>query len=54
MQVIVTLTAALVLWIVAWAFGIKAFDAFLAVLAIVLVSFTARLLSPFVRQQLGR
>jgi len=29
MIVLVTLTVGLVLWIVAWAFGIKAFDAFL-------------------------
>ncbi len=29
MTVLVTLTVGLVLWIVAWAFGVKAFDAFL-------------------------
>lgn len=54
MQVLVSITVALILWIVAWTFGIKALDAFLAVLAIALVSLTARLVSPYIRQQLGR
>ncbi|HEV2075861.1 MAG TPA: hypothetical protein VGR10_06450 [Thermoleophilaceae bacterium] len=54
MQVIVALTAALAFWITAWAFGIGAFDAFLVVIAVLLVSFTARLVRPFVREQLGR
>ena len=31
MIVLVTLTVGLVLWIVAWSYGIKAFDAFLFV-----------------------
>jgi hypothetical protein len=52
--VIVTMTIALMLWVVAWALGINAFDGFMAVIAVLLVAFTARLLAPFVRQQLGR
>ncbi len=54
MAILVSLTAGLAFWIVAWAFGIKALDAFLVVVAILLVAFTTRLLTPFVREQLGR
>jgi hypothetical protein len=52
--ILLALTAGLAFWIVAWAFGIKALDAFMVVLALLLVAFTARLVTPFVKQQLGR
>ncbi len=54
MAILLALTAGLMFWIAAWAFGVKALDGFLVVLALLLVAFTARLLSPFVKQQLGR
>ncbi len=54
MAILVSLTAALSFWIVAWSFGIKALDAFLVVVAVLLVAFTSRLVTPFVKQQLGR
>ena len=54
MGVLVTLTVGLVWWICAWAFGIKAFDAFLLTVAMVVVAATARLYMPFVNQLLGR
>ena len=54
MGLLAALTAGLAFWIVAWAFGIKAIDGFLVVLAILLVAFTTRLIAPFVREQLGR
>jgi hypothetical protein len=54
MQVVVSLTVGLVIWIVGWSIGIKALDAFFVVVAIMLVSFTARLTAPWVREQLGR
>ncbi|MBA2567215.1 MAG: hypothetical protein ACR2IN_00310 [Thermoleophilaceae bacterium] len=54
MALLVALTAGLAIWIVAWAFGIKALDGFLVVIALLLVAFTARLVAPFVREQLGR
>jgi hypothetical protein len=54
MGVIVAMTIALMLWVIAWGLGINAFDGFMAVLAVLLVAFTARLLAPFVRQQLGK
>lgn len=38
MMVLVTFTVGLVLWILAWAFGIKAFDAFLFTAFITLVA----------------
>ncbi len=54
MIVLVALTVGLVWWIAAWAFGIKAFDAFLVVLAIMVTAVAVRLLTPFVKEQLGR
>jgi len=52
--VLVALTVGLVFWIVAWAFGIKAFDAFLVTVALVMIAVTTRLVMPFVNQLLGR
>jgi hypothetical protein len=54
MSVLVALTVGLVFWITAWAFGIKAFDAFLVTVALTITAATARLLAPFVNQLLGR
>lgn len=54
MGLIVTLTAALALWITAWTLGIKAFDAFMAVVAVMVLAVAVRLLTPFVKEQLGR
>jgi hypothetical protein len=54
MSVLVALTVGLVFWIAAWAFGIKSFDAFLVTVALVVVAAAARLISPFVKQLLGR
>jgi Mn2+/Fe2+ NRAMP family transporter len=53
-SVLVALTVGLVWWIVAWALGIKAFDAFLLTLALVVGAATARIAAPFVQQLLGR
>ena len=50
---LVALTVGLVFWIAAWAFGIKAFDAFLLTVAL----WSARrpsMSKPFVDQLLGR
>ena len=46
MSVYVALTVGLVWWITAWAFGIKAFDAFLLTVALV-VAAAARMIKPF-------
>ena len=54
MGVLVALTAALALWIVAWTFGVKALDGFLVVVAILVIAFTARLIAPVLREQFGR
>ena len=54
MLVLVALTVALVFWIVAWAFGVHAFDAFLVVVAVLVTAFAVRMVTPFVRRQLGR
>jgi Mn2+/Fe2+ NRAMP family transporter len=54
MAVLVTLTVGLVWWIVAWAFGIKAFDAFLLTVAMTLAAYTVVAVKPYVHQMLGR
>jgi hypothetical protein len=54
MGVIVALTVGLVFWIAAWAFGMKAFDAFLVTVALTITAATARIAAPFVNQLLGR
>ena len=54
MAVLVALAVGLVFWITAWAFGIKAFDAFLVTVLLVVSAAAARLLSPFLKQLLRR
>jgi Mn2+/Fe2+ NRAMP family transporter len=52
--VLVVLTVGLVFWIVAWAFGAKAFDAFLVTMLLVVSAAAVRAVSPVVKQLLGR
>jgi divalent metal cation (Fe/Co/Zn/Cd) transporter len=54
MVVLVALTVGLVWWIAAWAFGIKAFDAFLVTIALVVGAAAYRMVKPFVDQLMGR
>lgn len=54
MGVLVAFTVGLVFWITAWSFGIKAFDAFLVTLALLVGAVAMRLLRPFLDQLLGR
>ncbi len=54
MAVLVALTVGLVWWISAWAFGIKAFDAFLLTAALVVGAAAFQMMKPFVDQLLGR
>jgi Mn2+/Fe2+ NRAMP family transporter len=54
LSVLVALTVGLVFWIVAWSLGAKAFDAFLVTVLLVVVAATARMVSPFMKQLLGR
>lgn len=54
MAVLVALAVGLVWWISAWAFGIKAFDAFLLTLALVIGAAAFQMLKPFLNQMLGR
>lgn len=54
MGILVALTVGLMLWVAAWAFGVHALDGIMVVIAILVVAFTAHLLAPFVRRQLGR
>jgi hypothetical protein len=52
--VLVALTVGLVWWISAWAFGIKAFDAFLLTVVFVVSAAAWRLLKPHLDNALGR
>jgi len=52
--VYVTLVIGLVWWIAAWAFGIKAFDAFLLTAALVVGAAAYVIVKPFMDRLLGR
>jgi membrane protein implicated in regulation of membrane protease activity len=52
--VLVTLTVGLVWWVVAWSFGIKAFDAFLVTMFLVVSAAAYVLIKPFLDRLLGR
>lgn len=54
MAVLVALTVGLVWWICAWAFGVKAFDAFLLTVALVVGAAAVQMVKPFLDQVLGR
>lgn len=54
MAVLVALTIGLVWWITAWAFGIKAFDAFLLTAALVVGAAAFQMVKPFLDRMLGR
>ena len=54
MIVYVTLVIGLVWWIAAWAFGIKAFDAFLLTAAMVVGAAAYVIVKPFLDRVLGR
>ena len=49
MQIYVATVIGLVLWIVLWAFDVKALDSFLLTIAIVLGATVAWMVGPFVR-----
>jgi hypothetical protein len=46
MGLVLTTTAGLCLWIVLWAMAVKAFDAFLLTLGMVILAVTARMILP--------
>ena len=54
MIVLVALTVGLVWWITAWAFGVKAFDAFLVTAFLVVSAAAYLLIKPFIDQLMGR
>ena len=47
MMTLVALTIGLVAWIVLWAIGAKAFDAFMITVLIAVVAVTLRMLAPY-------
>lgn len=54
MIVLVTLTVGLIWWVAAWAFDIKAFDAFLLTVLLVVIAAAYTMAKPFIDQLLGR
>ena len=54
MGIIVALLVGLVWWITAWAFGVKAFDAFLLTAALVVGAAAFQMMKPHLNQLLGR
>jgi hypothetical protein len=52
--ILVTLTIGLIWWVAAWAFGVKAFDAFLLTVAMVVAAAAVHIAKPYVDQMLGR
>ena len=54
MAVLVALLVGLVWWICAWAFGVKAFDAFLLTVALLVGAAAFQMMKPFLDQLLGR
>ncbi len=52
MIVLVTFTVGMVFWVVAWAFGIKAFDAFLVPALLTFMAAGVRLAQPHVQRLL--
>jgi hypothetical protein len=47
MGIVVATTIGLIIWIVLWAIGAKAFDAFIITVLIALVAATVRMLVPY-------
>jgi hypothetical protein len=47
MGLVVATTFGLIVWLVLWALGIKAFDAFMITVLIALVAVTLRMLAPY-------
>ncbi len=54
MAVLWALLVGLVIWVGLWSIGVKAFDSFLVLAALVVGAAAFRLLKPFVDRQLGR
>jgi hypothetical protein len=52
MGVLVATTIGLIFWVVATAFGVKPFDAFLVTLGLTMIAATARIAMPFVRERI--
>ena len=52
MPVLVSLTVGLVIWIVLWAFNVKAIDSFLITIVLVLGGVMMKLAGPYMRELL--
>ena len=52
MSVLVAFTVGLVIWLVMWSLGVKAFDAFMITVLLTVIAATLRIVSPFVNRLL--
>jgi hypothetical protein len=52
--VLVSLTVGLCIWIAAWSLGIKAFDAFLLLVLIVLPAAAWQIYGPYIKKMMGQ
>jgi hypothetical protein len=52
MMVFVAFTIGMVFWIVGWALGAKAFDAFLVTILLTLIAATVRTMLPYLNKRL--
>jgi hypothetical protein len=52
MPVLISLTVGLVIWIVLWAFGAKAFDSFLITIVLVISAATLQMAKPYLERML--
>jgi len=47
MGLVVATTLGLIVWLVLWALGVKAFDSFMITVLVVLIGATARIIAPY-------
>ena len=52
MSVLVAFTVGLVIWLVMWSLGVKAFDAFMITILLTVIAATLRIAMPFVNRLL--
>ena len=50
MSVLVAFTVGLIIWLVMWSLGVKAFDAFMITVLLTLIAATWRVMAPFVHR----
>ena len=52
MGTVAAFTVGLIVWLVLWSVGVKAFDAFMIPVALLVIGATGRIVTPYVRERL--